>query len=79
MPYATHAPNVSETPRYDAERNALVAERRVRESGNSTVVTIPPQVLDAAGIEVGDTVQVAASLNGDGEIVLRRLDDDDEE
>lgn len=66
---------MSDQARYDAERNALVAERKVRGSGNSTVITIPPQVLDAANIGPEDSVEVSADLDADGEIVLRKIKD----
>ena len=36
----------------------LVGERTVIESGNSRMVTIPPEVLDGMGLDAGDDVSL---------------------
>lgn len=47
--------------------------RELFKSGNSTVLTIPPEILDKAGFEKGDSV--AFSITGSGEIRLKRASD----
>ena len=44
---------MSETPNF-----VLVGERTVIESGNSRMVTIPPEVLDGMGLDAGDDVSL---------------------
>ena len=47
--------------------------RKIRNSGNSSVVTIPSQLLDAYDICNGDIVEVRP--NGNGEIIIKKIDD----
>jgi len=53
------------------------AERPLRSSGNSVVLTIPPQILQQADLCCGDVVELEAKL-GDGEIILTEQDNSDE-
>lgn len=54
----------------DTDAEEARDERELRASGNSTVVTLPPGVLQAAGLECGDTVEVSAGFEG-GEITVK--------
>lgn len=60
----------------DAEESR--ATRKVRESGNSVVVSIPRTLLREADFLVGDDVEVAASFDG-GSIVIRSADASDDD
>jgi len=62
----------------DPEKDEASATRRLRKSGNSTVVSLPPELLRKAGFEEGDEIEVAAGFDG-GEIELRKSDDDADE
>jgi len=44
----------------------------VRKSGNSIVASLPPNLLEAAGIEVGDQVKIIADMET-GEITIEKL------
>lgn len=57
----------------DAEEGTVSATRKIRESGNSIVISIPPQVLEAAGLEPGDQADIVADMD-DQVISLRRVD-----
>jgi antitoxin component of MazEF toxin-antitoxin module len=54
------------------ETRTIGVEQNTRRSGNSTVVTIPPLLLQAVGLHTSDTVKLAAS---DGEIMLARKEE----
>jgi len=54
----------------DAEAQEAKATRRLRRSGNSVVVSIPPQLLRQAGFIEGDEVEVIAPFDG-GSIELQ--------
>jgi len=54
----------------DADNGEVRATRTVRQSGNSTVVVIPPEMLGAVGFELGDDIDLVAGLESK-EIVLR--------
>lgn len=73
MGAAKSLPCMGNSVRVDAESNTLEATRAFRESGNSIVLTIPQPLLEAAGMEVGDEVTLAAELGGD-EISLRKAE-----
>ncbi|QHS17959.1 hypothetical protein GWK26_12810 [haloarchaeon 3A1-DGR] len=53
------------------EENEARCQRELRKSGNSIVVSLPPQLLEQAGFELGDEVLVAAGFEG-GEISIRQ-------
>jgi len=61
---------------FDAESLTFTAERKLRESGNSIIITVPPDMADAIGAEADDHLEMVASIE-DGEIVLRPTEDDD--
>jgi antitoxin component of MazEF toxin-antitoxin module len=48
----------------NVDSGEVTATRRVGRSGNSTVVRIPPALLEVAEFEVGDEVEVRASADG---------------
>lgn len=47
--------------------------RQLRQSGGSTVVTIPPEFIEFTEFEQGDDVDLVADLDGD-ELVIRRAE-----
>lgn len=59
----------------DPEAGEIRAIRRLRESGNSVVLTIPRQVLDGAGLEEGDDVLITAEM-GRGEFRVEAAPED---
>lgn len=61
---------------YDPESDEVRGTRSLRRSGNSVVVSLPPEVLRQAGFTDGDDVVVAAGFSG-GEVVLRALETDE--
>lgn len=61
---------------FDAESLTFTAERKLRESGNSIIITVPPDMADAIGAEADDRLKMVASIE-DGEIVLRPNENDD--
>lgn len=56
--------------RVNPEDGTVAADRPVRHSGRSLVVTLPSQVLEAAGIKEGDEVEVVAKMDGSGKVKL---------
>lgn len=61
------------------DEGTVTADRPVRTSGRSTVVTLPSQVLQAAGIEEGDDVKLVARMDSSGEVVLQKAEELSEE
>lgn len=59
----------------DRENLTATADRSLRASGNSTVVSIPPQLLQAAGIEEDGDVIVRADMKN-GTIRIEQPNDD---
>ena len=49
----------------DVETGELRAERPIRQSGNSLVVSLPLEMLRAAGFEPGETVFVTPGEDGE--------------
>jgi len=68
--------SMSNRVRVDPETGTVTAVRKLRESGNSTVLTIPPQVLEGGGFEPGEQVRVVADMEGGG-IRIETCDADD--
>ena len=56
----------------------MTAERTIRQSGNSTVVSIPPAMLDHMDLESGDEVILSKDVQ-DGELVIKMPEDADSE
>ena len=54
----------------DPEDSTVSATRTIRSSGNSTVLTIPPQLLEAIGLEVSDEARLVAHMDT-GELVIK--------
>ena len=52
------------------DKITLQRVRRLRRSGNSSVLTIPKDMLEVTHFSEGDDVELAAEANGD-EIVIR--------
>ena len=49
------------------------ATRNLRKSGDSTVLTIPPEVLQSLDLEPTDTLEIEGDW-GEGEIRLRKVE-----
>ena len=58
----------------DPEDGTITGVRKLRQSGNSTVLTIPQEVLDAVGFESGERVAITAEMQGDS-ITIKPRDD----
>lgn len=58
----------------DPETLTVTASRTIRPSGNSTVLTIPPGVLDAVGADAGDEVQLVAHMDT-GVVEVSKVED----
>jgi len=54
----------------DTETEQLSEDRTLRKSGNSVVCSLPPELLEAVGMEQGDEVKVWARFGEQGRIVL---------
>ena len=61
----------------DTDREVTWDTRPLRKSGNSVVVSIPPELLKTAGLERGDTVELSAPFEG-GRITVKEPDSDEE-
>jgi len=66
----------SMTVEIDPATKTARAERTLRSSGNSVVLTIPPQILQQADVSCGDVVELVAEL-GAGEITIATVSDDE--
>lgn len=62
----------------DQDSQTITAIRQLRKSGGSTVVTIPPEMLDLTELEAGDGAELKAEFFGD-EIRLRIVASDPNE
>lgn len=60
----------------DRENQMIRGTRTLRESGSSSVVTIPNEIIQAVGFENGDDIELEADMFGD-EIRLRKVESDD--
>jgi len=60
----------------DSENKEVRAARKLRRSGGSTVITVPPEMVDLVDLEHGDQLELEAEWSGD-EIRLRVADCDD--
>lgn len=60
----------------DRENKKIRGTRTLRESGSSSVVTIPNEIIQAVGFENGDDIELEADMFGD-EIRLRKVESDD--
>lgn len=61
----------------DDEREEVVANRTIRKSGGSYVVSLPPEILEAAGLDPDDDVAVSRS-HGSETVEIRADDEGDE-
>ena len=46
-------------------------KRTIRKSGGSAAIAIPPEVLDALGWKIGDTVEIYAEEQN---VIIKKLD-----
>lgn len=58
----------------DLDNQEVIAIRSLRSSGNSKVITIPPEVLDVAKLESGDEVVITADMTT-GQITIGKSED----
>jgi antitoxin component of MazEF toxin-antitoxin module len=58
----------------DPDENVMRASRKLRQSGGSLVVSLPPEMLQSVGFEEGDELVLEAEWAGDT-ICLRKVDD----
>lgn len=61
----------------DPDEGTVTGIRKLHDSGNSTVLTIPQEVLDAVGMESGDQVSITAKVQGDT-ITIEPVEDSDD-
>ena len=59
----------------DSENREVRAARKLRRSGGSTVITVPPEMVDLVDLEHGDQLELEAEWSGE-EIRLRVVDCD---
>jgi len=76
MASTPHSTSVTRKVEIDGERQEVRATRALRQSGGSTVVTIPPEMVDLLDLELGDDLELEAEWSGD-EIRLRVVDRDE--
>lgn len=62
----------------DREDNTIRTVRQLRLSGNSIVVSIPKTIMQGAGLDTGDEVEVVGDMSA-GEITIRKVDESDAE
>lgn len=72
-------PDTDRNVRITDNGNTMEATRSLYTSGGSTVIAIPPEMLDTADLENGDDLVISLELGNDGELRLRRASDVDEE
>jgi antitoxin component of MazEF toxin-antitoxin module len=60
----------------DPDTNTVRAERSLRSSGSSTVISFPPQILQALNLEVNDDVEIVADWEKD-EIRIKKVVDEE--
>ena len=61
----------------DPEEGTVTGIRKLHDSGNSTVLTIPQEILDAVGMESGEQVTITAAVQGDTITVKQVPDESD--
>lgn len=59
----------------DLEEGTVTATRNLRESGGSTVLTIPPEVMDAIGVGPGDELVMVADHDSQQITIEKRPED----
>lgn len=57
----------------DPDAGEVSGVRKLRRSGDSLVISIPPEVLDMSGLEAGERYEVVAPFEG-GEVTIRPPD-----
>jgi antitoxin component of MazEF toxin-antitoxin module len=61
----------------DADSNELIDFRKLRQSGDSVVVTIPPEILENTDLELGQNLTVALDLESQN-VEIRAVKPEDE-
>lgn len=56
----------------DSGQNTVSLTRKLRRSGNSTVLTIPSEILEEADLDRED--KLGFSVDGDGQVTLTKSD-----
>jgi antitoxin component of MazEF toxin-antitoxin module len=57
--------------RINRDTGELVEDGQLRAAGGSTVVTIPQDIAEQAGLSPGDDVEFAVDINEEGQIEIR--------
>jgi hypothetical protein len=78
MAIAEELSGVSRRVEFDRDEGIMRATRTVRESGNSVIVTLPPQIVEGANFEVGDDVNISVDIDTGVISVTRNETDEDE-
>jgi len=58
----------------DPDAGEISGVRKLRSSGDSIVISIPPEVLEMSGLEVEEHYKVKSTFEG-GEIVIEPVDE----
>lgn len=64
------------SPEIDPETNTVRAVRHFRASGSSTIVTIPPQMMQLLEVDVDDEIEIVGDWE-EREITIRPIDDEE--
>jgi len=62
----------------DPEAEEMFDEKRIRQSGDSVVITLNPRIMETAGFELGEEIRVTTPFGG-GHITLEPTDHDTED
>jgi antitoxin component of MazEF toxin-antitoxin module len=60
----------------DREDLVMTSSRKIRKYGNSTTISIPPELLQGTGLSEGDDVILEADIEG-GTILVKTPDEDE--
>lgn len=60
----------------DWDEGRVTAVRKLRSSGSSTVLTIPPEVYESVGLQEDDQVEIVADMEN-GKITLQPIANSD--
>lgn len=58
----------------DPQSRTVRDTRALRASGDSVIITMPPEVIQMAGLDIGDEVRLTTDFGGEGRIVIEATD-----
>jgi antitoxin component of MazEF toxin-antitoxin module len=64
---------MSQRVELDLDEGVATTYRSIGKSGNSSVIRIPPQILEAASMERGDRIKLTADMD-EGTITVERVE-----